>query len=225
MKTLFDIIAPYYDFFNQILTLGSISFYRHLFIKKTKKSIVNQNILEVGCGTGSLIRKILPFKPIKLEALDSSENMLKIARKRFPNLVFYHSDCETFENKVLSYDTCFCAWVLRNFNDQKKALQNIALHLKEGGDFFILESIFPSSFLGKILFFFQEKITLGLIFFCFNRNLTLSYQYYFTSVKQFNKKLDEVEKNFLKHFKIIKKENWCMGFLRFYHLKKFNRPD
>ena len=51
----------------------------------------NSNVLELGCGNGHLLAGLKPNRGV---GLDISENLIKDAKKDYPDLKFYQGDIE-----------------------------------------------------------------------------------------------------------------------------------
>ena len=49
----------------------------------------NMNVLEIGCGDGRLLAKLQPARGV---GIDFSEEMIKRAKERHPELTFIHAD-------------------------------------------------------------------------------------------------------------------------------------
>lgn len=95
-----------------------------------------QKILEVGCGTGNYT-KILLERGYKVTALDISQNMLKIARKKCA-CKFINGDIrDVLINE--KFDACVAMFAVIGYitknSDVIKALNNIHRHLKPNGIF------------------------------------------------------------------------------------------
>ena len=82
IKTLFDNIAPKYDFMNNIISLGT-----HFFIKKcaiNKLKLANEvKVLDLCCGTGDITKLLADKKETQnVIGVDFSENMLELAKSK-----------------------------------------------------------------------------------------------------------------------------------------------
>jgi SAM-dependent methyltransferase len=104
-------------------------------------------VLEVGCGNGFVAKAIIERFDIKLDAIDFSPEMITIARgQKFDKLrgtaTFACTDILSFESRPI-YDLVFTERCLQNlctWDQQKKALSNIAESIKPDGQFVMLES-------------------------------------------------------------------------------------
>ena len=72
----------------------------------------NQNVLDVACGTGSLLKAMNDRTPIKGFGVDISEQMIKNAAERNPDMTFHVSGCEEMplENESMDIITVCAAY-------------------------------------------------------------------------------------------------------------------
>ncbi len=103
------------------------------FIKKHIKS-KGKSLLDVGCGTGH--HAGLLSKRYQVDGLDLDENILSVARKKYPNIRFYQENMIDFKlNK--SYDIIISLFssigYVQNKNNLNKTIKNLANHLNSGG--------------------------------------------------------------------------------------------
>lgn len=65
-----------------------------------KKKVFN-NILELGCGTGTFSKLFLKLKKSRILAIDSSKHMIKIAKKKNNNnrIIYKHLNISDFKSK------------------------------------------------------------------------------------------------------------------------------
>ncbi len=83
----------------------------------------NNNVLEIGCGTGDLLVSLNPKKGM---GYDVSAEMIKIAKYKYnnkKNLNFTHNSLFINHN---SYDFIFLSDVIEHLENPKKEFQNIA---------------------------------------------------------------------------------------------------
>jgi len=100
---------------------------------KEHSKIGVKTLLHLGCGAGG---NDYTFKRhYKVTGVDISKNMLEIARRLNPELVYYHGDMRTIE-----LDECFDAVVvpdsidyMKTENELHSAMMTARKHLKPGG--------------------------------------------------------------------------------------------
>ena len=83
IQHMFNNIAKSYDFLNHFLSLGIDIYWRKKMIKAILS--VNQNpnlILDIATGTGDVAVMAAKYTKAKITAIDISENMLEIAKKK-----------------------------------------------------------------------------------------------------------------------------------------------
>ena len=68
---------------------------------------VARSILELACGTGSVLEVLA--KDYQVAGLDNSTGMLKVARKRLPKTDFFHADMANFRTDK-KFDTILCIY-------------------------------------------------------------------------------------------------------------------
>lgn len=145
MKLYRDLAAYYdeiYDFKNYEKEVGTLK----VLISRYKKSN-GRNLLDVACGTGNHIgflkRKFL------VEGLDSSPDVLRVAQKKHPDVVFHRGDMSRFKLRT-RYDVITCLFSaighLRTRKRMEQAIQNMAGHLRPGGALIIEPWITPHNF-------------------------------------------------------------------------------
>jgi len=135
---MFDEIAPSYDLVNRVVSLGSDKIWRKKAIKETLKFLPkNPKILDVACGSGDMIAEWQKYTN-NIIGLDASGEMLKIAKKRFPEIRFYQGFAQNlpFEER---FDCLSISFGLRNVVEIEKAINEFYRVLKPKGILFILE--------------------------------------------------------------------------------------
>ena len=82
IQNMFDRLAPRYDLFNHLTSMGLASLWRQKALAPVRPGM---RILDLGCGTGDLTLEAA--KKLgglgEVIGLDFSENMLKFAQKRY----------------------------------------------------------------------------------------------------------------------------------------------
>lgn len=92
MNNLYTSLADVYDAIYQsfINYEEEFEFYKQILISYSCKSVA-----ELGCGTGNLSNHFISHQ-IKYTGIDQSENMLSIARTKFPSCTFLQGDMRNF---------------------------------------------------------------------------------------------------------------------------------
>lgn len=93
----------------------------------------NEDILDIGCGTGDLTNQIYKQHP-SVVGVDKSHQMINQANKKYPDIPFSVQDITNFCYSQ-SFDAIFSNATMHWVKQPKKALENIYKHLKTGGRF------------------------------------------------------------------------------------------
>lgn len=100
----------------------------------THKSSQGAELLDVACGTGRHAH--LLKNEFKISGLDISEEMLKIARKKLPDVDFIPGDMKKLDLGH-EFDVVICMFSAMNYNTSleefKVTLSNFYNHLNDGG--------------------------------------------------------------------------------------------
>lgn len=95
----------------------------------------NSSVLDLGCGNGALT-KALQEKGYLAKGLDSSNDLLKIAREKYPNIEFVHGDAADFtlsEPVDVVFSNAVFHWINQELQqDMMKCVYNT---LKRNGQF------------------------------------------------------------------------------------------
>jgi len=164
VQKLFSEISKDYDLMNDIMSFGT-----HRLWKKRLIEIMNINfndkIIDVGSGTGDLVKYILKEdKDVLIYSVDLNRKMLSKAKKQFntqqkKKIKFINANAENlpFENNF--FDKYVISFCLRNITFIEKALQESFRVLKPGGIFYCLEFSTPtSSVINKIYSKYKNNI-------------------------------------------------------------------
>ncbi len=123
-------------------------------------------VLFVGGGTGKVLSDLLEKKPISIDFLELSENMLSIAQARTNEPNYIHADVLEYEGK--EYDCVLLFFVLDVFNkeDLNRACERILKILKPGGlvlyaDFQSPQTIYHKVLLWMMIRFFKVTTDIG----------------------------------------------------------------
>jgi len=119
----FNSIAKEYDQYKV-----RYSYFFDIFKRTVKKTVPNNlSTLEIGCGTG----EILSMVTNQGIGIDISDEMVKIARKKFPNLNFEIMSAENISLKT-KFDVILMIGVTEHINDFDKTIENLHKVSKKG---------------------------------------------------------------------------------------------
>jgi SAM-dependent methyltransferase len=95
-----------------------------------------RNLLELGCGTGSMMKHLQ--HNYQVSGLDTSHRMLSIARHKVPHARLFRQDMVDFQIDE-KFDVICCVFDsinhVRRFSDWKKIFAGVGRHLSPGGCF------------------------------------------------------------------------------------------
>ena len=115
-------------------------------IQQHKKSSGN-HLLDVACGTGNHIAYLKQH--YNVEGLDFSPEMLRIARKKHPDVIFHRGNMTSFKlNTRFDIVTCLFSAIghVKTKARMRKAVRNMAIHLQLGGLMILEPWITPAHF-------------------------------------------------------------------------------
>ncbi len=135
--------ALFYDEITQLIS----GFSYNKFIRKCIRDMhiqPNENVLDLGSGTGKNICIISSYSHSSIVGLDKGINMLKISKKRCRkqnNVKMFYHDIRKRTPFYKQFDTAFISFVLHGFIDSER---NMIIHnafdaLKDGGRLCILD--------------------------------------------------------------------------------------
>ncbi len=190
VSTMFDDIAPRYDFMNRFLSVGIDSIWRRKAIGLFKKD-KPQVILDVATGTGDMaITAARILQPKKIVGIDISEGMLgfgrkKIAEKGLGSTIELHSgDGETINFPNDTFDGVMVAFGVRNFEHLEEGLREILRVMKPGAQLVVLEFSKPQFPVVKQLYNLYMSVIAPQFAKWFTKNKK-AYQYLNESAKAF----------------------------------------
>jgi trans-aconitate methyltransferase len=113
---------------------------KHAFVSEKAQGVVEllaaksgENILDLGCGTGTLTAEIAA-SGAQLVGLDRSASMLEVARRKFPNLRFEVGDACSLPF-VREFDAVFSNAALHWIPEADRVVAGVARALRPGGRF------------------------------------------------------------------------------------------
>jgi len=103
-----------------------------------------ESILDIGCGTGRLLRKAARHWPAaRLTGVDPAEGMVKEARRLTPGTQFHVSMAETLPLPDDSVDLVLSTVSFHHWQDQLLGVKQVARVLHPGGVFVLVDLIMP----------------------------------------------------------------------------------
>jgi ubiquinone/menaquinone biosynthesis C-methylase UbiE len=122
-----------------------------------EKEYVPEAVLDVGCGTGRLLRKVRERWPMaQLIGVDAASGMIENARQLMPYATFYVSKAESLPLPDASVDLVFSTASFHHWQDKEKALCEIKRVSRLGGRFFLAD-IWPPLGLSRFRRHFQSN--------------------------------------------------------------------
>ncbi len=139
---MFDDVAPKYDVVNDVLSLGQTRRWRRLVVDAVGAQ-PGQRVLDLAAGTGTSSE---PYADagINVVACDFSLGMLKVGKRRRPDIDFVAGDATNLPFEDNSFDASTISFGLRNVNEPKKALSEMLRVTKPGGRLVIAEFSSPT---------------------------------------------------------------------------------
>lgn len=152
IQQMFDSIAPGYDAFNHLTSLGADRCWR----RRALREVVGPRVLDEACGTGdfsiAIARHLARKGGGEVIGVDISEGMLEVMRRKVAEAGLNKKavtvsaeigDCCALSYPDASFDTVTVAFGVRNFEDREKALAEVLRVLRPGGRFVMLELGIP----------------------------------------------------------------------------------
>ncbi len=106
-----------------------------LFINKVEKNIRNRIVLDLACGTGLLMKKLIKHAEYVI-GIDISIEMLKLVRRKAIDRDKYSlilADAENIPLKNNIFNAVFAITIIQNLSNLSKALKEIRRVIKSNG--------------------------------------------------------------------------------------------
>ena len=188
IKNIFESISNEYDFMNDLMTFKNHSKWKEEIVEIAIDSSPKK-ILDIATGTGDIAIKLSKIKGSIIDAVDVSDNMLKIAHNKIEELNINNISLKTCEAENLvfddnQFDIISIGYGVRNFTNLTKGLSESYRVLKNNGKLIILETSIPENPIIKLLYKLITTIYIPIIAFIFSRK-TKAYLYLLNSTKKF----------------------------------------
>ncbi len=129
-----------------------------------------KNLLEIGCGTGRIRKRLVLDEGVKYTGTEISEDLIEKNKALWPGSEWYAKSIYHLGFSDRSFDLVYSFYVLEHLVFPKKALEEMYRITKPGGSIvvifpnFVEYDIFPSQFMGlSFLRSAKEKIKKGKI--------------------------------------------------------------
>jgi demethylmenaquinone methyltransferase / 2-methoxy-6-polyprenyl-1,4-benzoquinol methylase len=168
VQSLFDSIAPRYDFLNHLLSCGADVYWRRRTVEHLR-DVHPRRILDVATGTGDLAIAALRLSPESVIGVDIAGEMLslgqaKVKRRGYDHLVTLRSGAaENLDFPSASFDAAMVAFGARNFDHLEGGLREMHRVLRPGGKIVVLEFSRPRQNLFRQLYFFYFQTVLPFV--------------------------------------------------------------
>lgn len=143
VAAMFDDVAAKYDLTNDILSLGQDRRWRRAVVDAVAAR-PGETVLDIAAGTGTSSE---PWADAGVQVVpaDFSLGMLRVGRRRRPDLAFTAADAMRLPFADASFDAVTMSFGLRNVADASAALREFARVTKPGGRFVLCEFSAPTN--------------------------------------------------------------------------------
>ena len=223
IKNIFESISSEYDFMNDLMTFKNHSKWKKEIAEIAKYSSPKK-ILDVATGTGDIAINLSKIKGSKIEGVDVSGNMLKIARKKIDelkidNIVLKTCEAENLVFEDNHFDIVSIGYGVRNFSNLEKGLSESYRVLKKDGKLIILETSIPENLMIRFMYSIITSIYIPLIAFIFSGK-TKAYLYLLDSTKKFPPKKKFIEMLYRSGFEKVETRKKLYGASTIYIISK-----
>jgi demethylmenaquinone methyltransferase/2-methoxy-6-polyprenyl-1,4-benzoquinol methylase len=137
VASMFDTVAEKYDVTNDVLSLGQDRLWRRAVVKAVDAK-PGERILDIAAGTGTSSE---PWANEEIEVVpaDFSLGMLRVGRRRRPDMAFTAADAMRLPFADESFDVVTMSFGLRNVADAETALREFLRVTKPGGRLLVCE--------------------------------------------------------------------------------------
>ena len=105
------------------------------------------NVLDVGCGTGKLLRRARAFWPgAQFTGVDPANGMIEMAKRLTPDATFFTGMAEALPLQDASVELALSTTSFHHWQDQIAGIREIARVLRPGGHFILVDASFPDWF-------------------------------------------------------------------------------
>tara|TARA_B100000989_G_scaffold291641_1_gene266370 strand:+ start:2857 stop:3570 length:714 start_codon:yes stop_codon:yes gene_type:complete len=185
VRSMFNSIAPRYDYINGIMTLNMDKNWRKKVYNLTMED-KPEKIIDIASGTGD-IALCFANDNVEVVGIDNASMMLDLANEKsmkIPNVKFQLEDAENMSFENNTFDAATVGFGIRNFEDLNQGLREIKRVLKPGKKLIILETAVPSFTIVRFGYFLYTKLFIPVLGKMIAKNQQ-AYQYLSTSAEHF----------------------------------------
>jgi ubiquinone/menaquinone biosynthesis C-methylase UbiE len=114
-------------------------------LHQAKSRFKPANVLDIGCGSGRLLRKVHDYWPeAQLSGIDPAQGMLEVARQLTPDASFYMGSGEALPLEDASVDLALSTISFHHWQDQAAGVREVVRVLRPGGSFLLADFISPA---------------------------------------------------------------------------------
>jgi demethylmenaquinone methyltransferase/2-methoxy-6-polyprenyl-1,4-benzoquinol methylase len=137
VASMFDTVAEKYDVTNDVLSLGQDRLWRRAVVRAVDAKR-GERVLDIAAGTGTSSE---PWADREIEVVpaDFSLGMLRVGRRRRPDMAFTAADAMSLPFADESFDVVTMSFGLRNVADVDTALREFLRVTKPGGRLLVCE--------------------------------------------------------------------------------------
>jgi demethylmenaquinone methyltransferase/2-methoxy-6-polyprenyl-1,4-benzoquinol methylase len=142
IAAMFDNVAPRYDLTNDVLSLGQDRRWRRA-LEHAVEACVGERVLDLAAGTGTSSE---PFADagVFVVPCDFSLGMLRVGKRRRPDLPFVAGDALHLPFADASFDAVTVSFGLRNLNNIEAGLGEMLRVTRPGGRLVVCEFSHPT---------------------------------------------------------------------------------
>ena len=107
------------------------------------KLTAGASVLDMGCGTGELLRQLSNACAIDGYGVDAEHNMIAVAKCKCPRMHFQQARCEETPFDDQSFDAVIACMAYHHFADKEGFAREAARLLKPGGFLYVADPRFP----------------------------------------------------------------------------------
>ena len=139
---MFDGVAARYDLTNDVLSLGQDRRWRRA-VEQAVNARTGERVLDLAAGTGTSSE---PFADVGVSVVpcDFSLGMLRVGKRRRPDLPFVAGDALKLPFSDDSFDAVTISFGLRNLNDIEAGLREMLRVTRPGGRLVVCEFSHPT---------------------------------------------------------------------------------